>query len=244
MRERRSKAYNKKARKRRNKTLIKSNFKPGLNELYKLMQSRFGFLNWWPGDTKFEIFVGAILTQQTSWSNVAKVIQRLKDNNLLNLNAIIDIDQNKLEELIKPSGYYRQKSKRLKEICNIIKANYGDLNRLFELDKIKLRNTLLNLKGVGKETADSIILYAAEKPIFVIDAYTKRIMHRIYNIPEDISYDILQDYFETELKKDLILYKDMHAQFVELGKTYCRKKPECNECPIKIYCKYENQNKQ
>jgi len=218
--------------------LIVPNFNPELNELYKLMRSHFGFLNWWPGDTKFEIFIGAILTQQTSWKNVEKAILALKKNNKLDLEKIIETKQDYLEKLIKPSGYYRQKAKRLKDICGIIKLNYGDLDSLFKLDKEELRAALLNMKGIGKETADSIILYAAEKPIFVIDAYTKRIMHRIYNIDENISYDTLQKYFEYKLKEDLTLYKDMHAQFVELGKNYCKKKPECTNCPLRDICNH------
>ena len=207
--------------------------------IYKKLRRRFGFLDWWPGDTKFEIFAGAILTQQTSWRNVEKAIANLKRGGCLNLDKIATMRVATLESLIRPSGFYKQKARRLSGICRNIKKDYGSLHGLFSLPKDGLRKVLLSYNGIGNETADSIILYAAEKPIFVIDAYTKRAMHRIDpRIKEDIGYEQLQDYFESRMKENLNLYKDMHAQFVELGKQYCKTKPLCAKCPANGICEY------
>ena len=209
-----------------------------LAELYKKLRDNFGYLNWWPGDTKVEIVVGAILTQNTAWKNVEKAIKNLKERKMLSLERLASAKLNELEEAIRPSGFYKQKAKRLSDLFKYIKANYSTLERFFDKDKNELRNELLNLNGIGNETADSIILYAAEKPTFVIDAYTKRIMHRVYGIDEEIEYNKLKEYFESRLRPDLELYKDFHAQFVELGKRFCKKKPLCKECPLNDYCRY------
>jgi endonuclease-3 related protein len=212
---------------------------PDPSLMYKKLRARFGFRDWWPGDTRFEIFVGAILTQQTSWNNVEKAIANLKAAHCLDMNKISSLSTGSLESLIKPSGFYRQKARRLSGICKAIKKNYGSLQRLFRLDKDELRRVLLSYNGIGNETADSIMLYAAEKPIFVIDAYTKRVMHRIDPaIREDVEYGQLQEYFECRVEKNLELYKDMHAQFVELGKRYCKVKPVCTGCPLNSVCDY------
>ena len=205
--------------------------------IYALLRGRFGFLDWWPGETKLEILVGAVLAQQTTWKNVERAVYGLKDAKILSLEKIANADQRKLEQIVRPSGYYRQKAARLIGICRSIKMEYGTLNRLFSLEKDALRKALLSYRGIGKETADSIILYAANKPIFVIDAYTKRAMHRIDpRIRADVSYDELQEYFQNRIKQGLVLYQDMHAQFVELGKNYCRTKPLCGECPLNAIC--------
>ncbi|MGC8571983.1 MAG: endonuclease III domain-containing protein [Candidatus Micrarchaeia archaeon] len=247
MRKRRSEDSYKEVRERRTKALIldknsKGNLK--LDALYNILLKRFGFQHWWPGETKFEIFVGAILTQQTSWKNVEKSISALKEEKLLTIESISKIKLDKLEQLIKPSGYYKQKAKRLKSISTAIISKYSSLKELFKNDVEALRNILLSFNGIGRETADSIILYAAEKPIFVIDAYTKRIMNRLYNINENIDYDVLRKYFEDNLEKNVELYKDMHAQFVALGKMYCKKKdPICTDCPLNNYCSYKRNRK-
>ena len=209
-----------------------------LEELYKKLRDNFGYLNWWPGDTKVEIVVGAILTQNTAWKNVEKAIKNLKERKMLSLERLASAKPKELEEAIRPSGFYKQKAKRLSNLFKYIKANYSTLERFFDKDKNELRNELLNLNGIGNETADSIVLYAAEKPTFVIDAYTRRIMNRVYGIDEEIEYNKLKEYFESRLRSDLELYKDFHAQFVELGKRFCKKKPMCDECPIRDYCRY------
>jgi endonuclease-3 related protein len=211
---------------------------PGLKVLYRRLRSHFGFLDWWPGETKTEIVVGAILTQNTAWKNVEKAIKRLKERGLLSEEKIANSSLKEIEEAIKPSGFYKQKAYRLRNLFKYIKGEYGSLGSFFNKSKDELREELLSLNGIGKETADSIILYAAEKPTFVIDAYTRRIMSRIYGINEDIDYDELKSYFEKSLKPELELYKDFHAQFVELAKNYCKKEPLCAQCPIKDICQY------
>ncbi|MCL4372173.1 endonuclease III domain-containing protein [Candidatus Marsarchaeota archaeon] len=206
--------------------------------LYKALYSRFGFLNWWPGETKDEVLIGAILTQQTSWRNVERAIANIKAHNLLSISAISEASPEELESLVKPAGYYRQKSKRLIGICRFIIGNYGSLETLFRLDGAELRRVLLSIKGIGPETADSIMLYSAEKLSFVVDAYTKRVMSRVYGFSEDASYEQLKGLFERSIKPDLVLYKDFHAQFVELGKRYCKTRPACSECPALKLCRY------
>ena len=208
--------------------------------IYRILRRRFGFLNWWPGETKAEILVGAVLTQQTSWKNVEKAIAELKRNNALNIEKLAKMNIRKLERLIRQSGFYRQKASRLKGICTYILKRHGSIEAMFRQDIAELRKELLSLNGVGRETADSIILYASEKPIFVIDAYTRRAMSRISGgvISEETDYDTLRAYFESHIKKDITLYKDFHAQFVELGKNYCKSKPLCEECPLNRVCIY------
>lgn len=214
-------------------------YNPGPSAIYKRLRHRFGFLDWWPGETKFEILVGAILTQQTTWVNVEKAISGLRSAKVLSLDKIAGMDRRTLERIIRPSGYYRQKAARLIGVCKSVMHEYGSLKELFSLNKGELRDVLLSYNGIGNETADSIILYAANKPVFVIDAYTKRAMHRIDpRISENISYEDLQKYFEKRVRRNAVLYQDMHAQFVELGKRYCRTKPLCGDCPLNRICTY------
>jgi endonuclease-3 related protein len=203
------------------------------------LRKRFGFLDWWPGETRDEVIIGAILTQNTSWKNVEKAIANLRKEKMLDLKKIAGINIRKLEVLIKPSGFYKQKAKRLKGFVVYLFGNYKNLDELFDNGVPELRKELLSLNGIGMETADSILLYAAEKPIFVIDAYTRRSMSRIYLRRKEFGYEELQSLILRELPKDLRLYKDFHAQFVELGKRYCRKtEPVCAECPLNKACKY------
>lgn len=209
-----------------------------------MLKAHFGFRDWWPGDTPFEVFVGAILTQQTTWKNVEKAIANIKLADALSIEKMANMPIAKLQKLIRPSGYYKQKAKRLKRLCKSIINDYGSLDGMFNLSTKKLRTALLSYNGIGRETADSIILYAAEKPIFVIDAYTKRSMSRINpSIKEDMDYDALRSYFESRIAKRLRLYKDFHAQFVELGKNYCKKRnPICGKCPVTAYCAFGSGN--
>ncbi len=206
--------------------------------LYKLLRDRFGFLNWWPGDTRDEILIGAVLTQNTSWKNVEKAIKNLKAADMLSIEKISHARIPQLQSMIRPSGYYRQKAQRLKGICKYITANYGTLNCFFSQDTPKLRAELLSLSGIGPETADSILLYSAGKPVFVIDAYTRRAVQRIYGEKHEMGYSDLQSLLQGHVPADLRLYKDFHAQFVELGKNYCKKKPLCGACPLRQICNY------
>lgn len=214
-----------------------SNRELPLTKQYELLRKRFGFLDWWPGETKLEIVVGAILTQNTSWTNVEKAISNLKKEDALELRKLATMQSGKLQRLIRPSGFYRQKAKRLKYILSYVAANYGTLENLFGKNKTELRKELLGLSGIGNETADSIVLYAAEKPTFVIDAYTRRIMHRVYGMAEAIEYLKLQRHITDRIPEELELYKDFHAQFVMLAKNHCRKKPLCEDCPLERNCR-------
>ncbi len=178
--------------------------------------------------------VGAILTQNTNWGNVEKAINNLKKEKLLTLDAFDKITQKKLATLIRPSGYFNQKSKRLKDLVAYIKKNYnGSLTKFFRQDTYKLREELLSLKGIGPETADSILLYAAKKPVFVIDAYTKRVLMMHGIATEDSSYDEMQAIFMDNLKHDTKVFNEYHALIVRLAKEHCKKRePVCNVCPL------------
>ncbi len=190
--------------------------------LYEKLLGQFGHKNWWPADTPFEVVVGAVLTQQTKWENVEKAISNLKENRLMAEGLIATAELEKLEGLVRCTGFYRQKAKRLKDISTFFYENPGILDKPVD----ELRDTLLSLKGVGEETADSIVLYAADKPKFVIDAYTKK-MCSCMGIDGD--YCKLQSFFESSIPCDVPLYKEFHALIVEYGKQFCGKK-RCSEC--------------
>ncbi len=215
---------------------------PGFIDIYKVLRRRFGFLDWWPGNTPDEILIGAILTQNTSWKNVEKAITNLKRSHLLSVPNMSRARTSIIERCIRPSGYYRQKAQRLKKVCEYILENYGSLGKFLGKESAELREELLSLKGIGLETADSIILYAAEKPVFVIDAYTRRIVGRIYGEKEEKEYNVLQQRIQNSIPKDTGLYNDFHAQIVELGKNYCRKKPLCRDCPLLRICDFSLKN--
>lgn len=205
-----------------------------LTEIYQTLFSFFGPQHWWPGETPFEVMVGAVLTQNTNWKNVERAITNLKGKNLLDPIKLNKLDLKELAEFIRPAGYYNIKAKRLKNLLLLINENFdGDLNRMFSLSTESLRELLLSVKGIGKETADSIILYAARKPIFVVDAYTYRVLSRHNIIPEESTYEEIQELFHTHLERKEHLYNEYHALIVKLCKTYCLKEPKCKDCPIK-----------
>jgi len=193
-------------------------------KVYAKLLSELGPKNWWPADTPFEVIVGAILTQQTKWENVEKAIRNLKVRGLIEAEPLSRVDTGELEELIRCTGFFRQKAKRLKNVS----AFFHENPYIFEKSSGELRNILLSLNGVGEETADSIVLYAADKPKFVIDAYTKR-MCKCMGI--DGNYGELQSIFEGLLPRDVPLYKEFHALIVEYGKRFCGKK-RCSECVL------------
>ncbi|MDI6761797.1 MAG: endonuclease III domain-containing protein [Thermodesulfobacteriota bacterium] len=205
-----------------------------LMKIYKGLYDAYGPRHWWPGETPFEVMVGAILTQNTSWKNVEKAIGRLKENGLLSSTKIRRLRRNQLASLIRSSGYYRIKAERLKAFVNFLFEHYdGNLNRMRKEEIKTLREKLLRVKGIGLETADSILLYGLQKPIFVVDAYTKRILSRLGIVPEKASYEAIQNLFMNHLPHDERLFNEYHALFVHLGKTVCKKSPECDICPIK-----------
>ena len=222
--------------------------------LYKILLERFGNLDWWPmdqnyhekngSDPRFEIIVGAILTQNTAWSNVEKALTNLKSKKMLNIKKLLDTDILNLQNIIKPSGFFNQKAKRLKNLALYLhNNNHDNLDTFFNRDVYTIREELLSLNGIGPETADSILLYAGNLPIFVVDAYTKRICERL-PLDTNISYNDIQHYFEEELtkkysKEELTqVYNELHALIVILAKNHCKKKPECSTCPLQEHCMF------
>jgi len=204
-----------------------------LLKIYQKLYEAYGPRHWWPGETTFEVMVGAILTQNTSWKNVEKAIQRLKDNDVLNPRGIYRLKKSRLASLIKSSGYYRIKADRLKAFVNFLFENYdGNVNKMKKEGLEALRQKLLGIKGLGPETADSILLYGLGKPIFVVDAYTKRVLSRHGMISENTGYEEVQKLFMDHLPLDEKLFNEYHALFVHLGKTVCKKKPKCDICPL------------
>ncbi|MTI59666.1 MAG: endonuclease III domain-containing protein [Firmicutes bacterium] len=210
------------------------NFSRAVVEIYSILYDYFGPQHWWPAETPFETIIGAILTQAVSWRNVEKAIDNLREANLLKPSAIKKIQQDRLADLIKPAGYYNMKAKKLKSFVDFLYNNYaGHLNKMFKVDLPVLRKELLDVYGVGPETADSILLYAGKYPIFVIDAYTKRILSRIGYIPDDIAYHDLQAKIMSVYPADVVKYNEYHALLVILAKEYCKKSaPDCKNCPI------------
>ena len=207
-------------------------------EAYDLLLSAFGPQNWWPAETALEMMLGAILTQNTSWNNVEKAIQNLKDNDLLSVRELYQIPSSLLAEYIRPSGYYNIKSTRLKNLITFIEdKHHGDLESLFSLETESVRRELLSVKGIGMETADSIVLYGAGRALFVVDAYTYRILTRHGLISEETGYHDLQALFMDNLSHDVELFKEFHALIVKAGKDFCRKKPLCSNCPLESFTK-------
>lgn len=206
-------------------------------EIYQELYKFYGSQHWWPAENWFEVVVGAILTQNTSWKNVEKSIENLKDKDLLEPFKLYRISEEKLAELIKSSGFYNLKSKRLKNFLKWLNGYDFDVNKLRKKDLLNLREELLSIKGIGKETADSILLYAFEKPVFVVDAYTKRMFTRLgFRLSKD--YDEIKDFFEKNLPKDAQLFNEFHALIVNHSKEYCKKVPNCKKCFLKEKCEW------
>lgn len=204
-----------------------------LMEMFNLMLDHFGPQQWWPGDTALEIMVGAVLTQNTNWNNVEKAISNLKNRKILSLEALYSASSEELAKEIRPAGYYNIKAKRLKNLVNYLHEYHeGSIDIFLTQDTPDMREGLLSVNGVGPETADSILLYAAERPVFVIDAYTHRILNRHELYEDQASYYDLQAYFMDNLPDDEALFNEFHALIVMTGKEFCRKSPRCEECPL------------
>jgi len=205
-----------------------------LLKIYQKMFDAFGPRQWWPGETPFEVVIGAILTQNTNWSNVEKAIKNLKTAGKLSPEGIYGLSITELAELIKPSGFFNVKAKRVKAFINWLFSRYeGNLSKMFARDLQTLRSELLSVKGIGPETADSILLYAGNMPTFVVDAYTHRIFSRHELIPEESTYDDMKSFFEENLPKDVQLFNEYHALLVNIGKMFCKPKKVCEPCPLK-----------
>jgi len=205
-----------------------------LNRIFAQLYSAFGAQHWWPADSVFEVIVGAILTQNTNWSNVEKAILALKEKKLLNAKRLYHLEPQKLAGLIRSAGYYNIKAGRIKNFLKFFFDRYaGKIKSLGGQDLMSLRGQLLAVNGIGPETADSILLYALRKPIFVVDAYTQRIFSRHRLIKEETDYAQIQDFFMRNLEPDVRLFGEYHALLVRLGKDYCRKQnPKCAICPL------------
>lgn len=204
-----------------------------LTDIYNTLYKAFGPQHWWPGETPFEVAVGAILTQNTNWGNVEKAINNLKNNNKLDPHILHKMPHANLASLIKPAGYFNIKAKRLKHFLTFLVNHYnGRVEDMQNEDVHTLRHQLLEVNGIGPETADSILLYALDKPIFVIDAYTKRVLSRHKIVSEDATYHDIQELFHKNLPTDVQLFNEYHALFVMVGKHYCKPKPRCKECPL------------
>ncbi len=209
------------------------NTRKKLFRIYTKLYDEFGPRNWWPGDTPFEVIIGAILTQNTAWLNVEKAIKNLKKAGLLKPKKLFAIKTKRLASLIRPAGYYNIKASRLKNFLNFLFDKHGgSVDRLLKVRMPILREQLLQVNGIGPETADSIILYAAKKPVFVVDAYTRRMFSRHKLINDTATYQEIQDFFMKHLPKKQQLFNEYHALIVELGKNICKTKPNCSICPL------------
>jgi len=207
-----------------------------LMEMFDLMLAHFGPQKWWPADTALEMLVGAVLTQNTSWKNVEKAIANLKAQGLLSVMDLHAMSPGRLAEAIRPAGYFNVKAMRLKNLMAFIAERYeGDLATLLEEETGRLREGLLSVKGIGPETADSMLLYAAHRPVFVVDAYTYRILARHGMVDESTGYESLQSLFMDHLPDDTELFNEFHALIVQTGKAYCRRTPRCHLCPLETW---------
>ena len=207
---------------------------PVLREYFDALFAAHGPQHWWPGRTPFEVIVGAILTQNTSWTNVEPAIENLRRERLLTPRAIASVSPLRLARLIRSSGYFRQKAKKLKAFVRFLRAEYGgSLAKMFRTGTPALREQLLAVHGIGPETADSILLYAAKRPVFVVDAYARRILERHGLAEPKRGYEDLRQLFERSLSADVRLYNEFHALIVHTGKHYCRARdPRCDECAL------------
>lgn len=204
-----------------------------LTDIFDALYQSFGPQHWWPGDSAFEVAVGAVLTQNTNWVNVEKAIANIKANKSLNAKALHKMSHKQLASLIKPAGYFNVKAKRLKAFLDFLFNDFkGKMQRMQQIDVLPLRERLLSVHGIGPETADSILLYALDKPVFVIDAYTKRVMSRHGIASVKAGYDELQEIFHKNLPSDVQLFNEYHALFVMAGKNYCKPRPKCTGCPL------------
>ncbi len=209
---------------------------PALRDYYDALLAHYGPQRWWPAETPFEVMVGAILTQNTAWANVEKAIHALKTFELLDPRKIHELDAETLGLAIKPAGTYHVKAARLKNFVAWFLGRFeGDVERMKRADPHRLRGELLEIKGIGPETADAILLYALEVPTFVVDAYTHRVATRHELALEEATYDDLKETFEKAVPRDPKVYNEFHALIVSVGKQYCRRTAKCEECPLKKF---------
>lgn len=207
-----------------------------LHQFYEALHRAYGPQHWWPGDGPTEIVIGAILTQNTNWQNVEKAIARLRAARMIDWAALREVAIERLADLIRPAGYYNVKAKRLKNFVTWLWANFdGDLGRMRDVPLEQLREDLLSVNGIGRETADSILLYALDQPSFVVDAYTARLARRHRLIDEDADYESLKALFEDHLTSDAKMFNEYHALIVAVGKRHCKMRAQCEGCPLERF---------
>ncbi len=215
---------------------------PELMHIYRILLDHHGPRNWWPADTPFEVIIGAILTQNTNWGNVEKAITNLREADALNHASILNLETEQLEQLIRPSGFFRQKAERLQLFCHHLQARHQGRLELLLQEMDRARVELLGLKGIGPETADSILLYAGNHPSVVVDAYTGRLFGRLGILSGQEKYAEIRGLFMSRLPQDVQLYNEFHALIVIHCKVFCRKKPLCERCPCADNCLYRQEN--
>jgi len=208
-----------------------------LKSVYDRLYSEYGRQKWWPADHPFEVMIGAILTQNTAWTNVERALDNLKAANALSADSIINVKHNALAKWLRPSGYFNIKAQRLKDFCTWY-VEQGAYKQLKHKHSVALREKLLSVKGIGPETADDILLYAFSRKVFVIDAYTRRIFSRLGKVSAEEKYDVLRLMFEKELSAETVkMYNEYHALIVRHGKEVCKTRPVCGGCCLRTICK-------
>lgn len=207
-------------------------------DIYERLRARFGPSGWWPAETPFEVIVGAILVQNCTWHNATLALENVRRGGLLSPHGLRDVDLERLAQLIRPSGYFRSKARKLKAFVAHLWDRYdGSLDAMAARPLAELRDELLGVYGIGPETADSILCYALGKPVMVVDAYTARVFHRLGLLPEKVRYADMQALFADGLPADVALLQDYHGQIVRLGQEHCRKRrPQCDSCPLADMC--------
>ena len=214
-----------------------------IKTIYKTLLESYGPQFWWPAETEFEVMVGAVLTQNTSWNNAEKAIISLKSENALNLASISRMTEARLSILIQSSGFYRVKAKTLKSLVSLIYKEFNScIGKFKKLPADEKRNLLLSIKGIGPETADDIMLYVLDEPRFIVDEYTRRIFGRVGKTPINNSYESWQNMLENEFNRDLNDLREYHGLLVALGKSHCKKNPLCLECPLHSICVYGSEH--
>lgn len=207
-----------------------------LQQVHDALLAHFGPQHWWPGESPFEVMVGAVLTQNTSWKNVARAIENLRQAGALEPRAMYALAPEELAELIRPAGYYRLKTGRLRNLLRfVVEEHDGSLAAMFATPLDELREQLLRINGVGPETADSILLYAGQYPTFVVDTYTNRVLKRHGWIEFEADYHAIKEHFEANLARDVALFNEYHALLVRVGNQFCSTTPRCEGCPLRPY---------
>lgn len=213
-----------------------------LHQVFRVLHQTHGPQHWWPADSRFEVMVGAVLTQNTAWSNVERAIVALKDAHVLSPEALLALSDAELARLIRPSGYFNVKARRLKALCRWC-LEHGGHRRLRHWSTDRLRASLLSVHGIGPETADDILLYAFDRPVFVIDAYTRRLLGRLGHPQAEAPYETFRQSLESALGADTELFNQYHALIVAHGKDVCRPKPRCETCRLVRGCGFAAGNR-